>query len=136
MKLLRIGAFANFVLAAGHVVCLFFLDAAFRFYGLEDLMMVRLASYGAYLPYLLTVAVALCFALAGLYGLSAAQVIRPLPLLRLGIFVICIVFLGRAVWGVVSMLNAFSCQVLLSTLIAGAIGLCYLLGGTRYRFDR
>ena len=35
--MLKIGAYLNFIIAAGHIAALFFLDAAFRYYGIDGL---------------------------------------------------------------------------------------------------
>ena len=79
--MLKTAAVLNFLLAAGHVLCLFRLDAAFRLYRIEPFM-DRLAALWPPIPYLITLGVACGLTVCGLYALSAAGAIRPLPLLR------------------------------------------------------
>ena len=116
--MLLLGAILNFVLAVGHLICLFFLDVAFKFYGIDG-MMNEIASHGACLPYVITVVVAGCFALCGFYALSAAGKIRRLPLLWLGIFFVALfefpaikrlVAHGRAIPLVAIVLFALLCR--------------------------
>ena len=77
--MLKTAAVLNFLLAAGHVLCLFRLDAAFRLYRIEPFM-DRLAALWPPIPYLITLGVACGLTVCGLYALSAAGAIRPLPL--------------------------------------------------------
>ena len=53
--MLKTAAVLNFLLAAGHVLCLFRLDAAFRLYRIEPFM-DRLAALWPPIPYLITTA--------------------------------------------------------------------------------
>ena len=76
--MLKTAAVLNFLLAAGHVLCLFRLDAAFRLYRIEPFM-DRLAALWPPIPYLITLGVACGLTVCGLYALSAAGAIRPLP---------------------------------------------------------
>lgn len=91
-------------------------------------------------PTLLLVAgliVTILFAIAGLYGLSGAGVIRRLPLLRLGLIVICFVYIFRGILFIPQLLVTIGAlpspepvplQYLLSSLVALIIGLLYLIG--------
>ena len=74
--MLKTAAVLNFLLAAGHVLCLFRLDAAFRLYRIEPFM-DRLAALWPPIPYLITLGVACGLTVCGLYALSAAGAIRP-----------------------------------------------------------
>lgn len=93
--------------------------------------MDKLAAYNEALPYILTVIIALCFFICGLYALSADGIMRKLPLLKLGIFSIATVFLLRAIIGLATLIYNFSMIELSSTTIATIIGLLYLLGGIK-----
>ncbi len=128
--MLKIAAILNFTLAAAHIACLPWLEFAFRIYGIDS-MMDQIATHGAVLPYLITLIVALCFALGGAYALSAAGVIRQLPLLRLGVFGVAALFLLRAGSGIYWIVAHGDAPIvdLTSILVAGAIGVLYLLGG-------
>ena len=91
-------------------------------------------------PTLLLVAglvVTVLFAIAGLYGLSGAGVIRRLPLLRTGLIVITLVYIYRGILFIPQFLVTIGAlpspepiplQYLLSSLVALIIGLLYLVG--------
>lgn len=121
----RIGAALCFALALGHLACLGFLWQAFDLYGITP-QMQTLASLWQPLPYLITVAIALCFTIAGIYGLSYSGTIRRLPLQKWVVCFTCVVFLLRAVAGLLSLLSDFTTLELTSTLGATLLGLCYL----------
>lgn len=121
----RIGAALCFVLALGHLACLGFLWQAFDLYGITP-QMQTLASFWQPLPYLITVAIALCFTIAGIYELSYSGTIRRLPLQKWVVCFTCVVFLLRAVAGLLSLLSDFTTLELTSTLGATLLGFCYL----------
>lgn len=98
MKRLRLGAVLHFIIAIGHVACLFALDEAFDAYGIKD-MMHNMVFGHVWILYALTICLALAFALAGLYALSATGDIRRLPLTRTAIFVIIVLYSLRALAG-------------------------------------
>ena len=81
--------------------------------------------------------VTVLFAIAGLYGLSGAGVIRRLPLLRTGLIVITLVYIYRGILFIPQFLVTIGAlpspepiplQYLLSSLVALIIGLLYLVG--------
>lgn len=98
MKRLRLGAILHFIIAIGHLGCLFALDEAFVAYGIKDVM-YYLASGHVWMLYALTICLALAFTLAGLYALSASGDIRRLPLTRTAIVVIIVLYSLRALAG-------------------------------------
>ncbi len=128
--MLLLGAILNFILAVGHLICLFFLDVAFKFYGIDG-MMDEIASHGACLPYIITIIIAGCFALGGFYALSGAGKIRRLPLLWLGIFFVAFVFWGRAFFGIYGVYAEAKTgfPVYSSIVVASVIGFLYFIGG-------
>lgn len=134
--MLKAGAILNFLLAGVHLACLFFLDAAFRFYHIDGVMDI-IANDSTLLPYLLTFIIACGLAGCGIYGLSADGIIARLPMLHTITYLIGSVFLLRALIGVVGMLLLGETRGVEVTtdLIAGAIGLLYLVGGIR-KFHR
>ena len=87
---LRLGAILHFIIAIGHVACLFFLEEAFKAYDILD-EMTSMCFGQAWLLYVLTIALALAFAVAGLYALSAAGDIKRLLLQQLVIIAIVVV---------------------------------------------
>lgn len=125
----RLAAILEFLLAIGHIACLPWLEPLFKMYGIDDIMN-GIASYGAILPYIITIIIALCFALCGLYALSAAGMIRRLPLLWTGIYFIAFVFLSRAGIGCYLMINdgRYPLTDVSSVIVSGIIGLLYLFG--------
>ena len=130
ISLLCVAAWLNIALAVAHILCMPWLDAAFRLYGIDGLMN-QIASYGSFWPYVITLVIAACFALCGIYALSADGIIRKLPLLWLGIFSIAAIFLFRAGIGCYWRFERGQCPItdLSSVAISGGIGLLYLLGG-------
>ena len=122
--MLKTAAVLNFLLAAGHVLCLFRLDAAFRLYRIEPFM-DRLAALWPPIPYLITLGVACGLTVCGLYALSAAGAIRPLPLLRPAVYAIV------AGFAAMSLACDFRSADLAAAVVAGAIGALCLAGGRR-----
>ena len=131
--MLKTAAVLNFLLAAGHVLCLFRLDAAFRLYRIEPFM-DRLAALWPPIPYLITLGVACGLTVCGLYALSAAGAIRPLPLLRPAVYARsapCSPFGGLAGFAAMSLACDFRSADLAAAVVAGAIGALCLAGGRR-----
>ena len=95
---LRLGAILHFIIAVGHLCCLFVLDEAFDAYGIKDVMH-NLVFGHVWMLYALTICIALAFVLAGLYALSASSDIRRLPLTRTAIIVIIVLYSLRALIG-------------------------------------
>jgi hypothetical protein len=98
MKRLRLGAILHFIIAIGHLGCLFALDEAFDAYGIKDVMYNMVFGH-AWMLYAQTFCLALAFALAGFYALSASDDIRRLPLTRTAIIVIIVLYSLRALAG-------------------------------------
>ena len=103
---LRSGAILHFIIAIGHVACLFFLEEAFKAYDILD-EMTSMCFGHTWLLYALTIALALAFTVAGLYALSASGDIKRLPLQRLAVIVIVVVYSIRAVLGLGSLFSCF-----------------------------
>lgn len=124
---LRLGAVLHFVIAIGHLACLFFLEEAFRAYNILDEMQ-RLCFGQTWLLYAVTTAIALAFALAGLYALSATGDIRRLPLQRMVMISIVAVYALRALIGLGSLFRSFSYLELFLSLIPAFLVWCYMPG--------
>ena len=127
MKRLRLGAILHFIIAIGHVGCLFALDEAFDAYGIKDLMHNMVFGH-VWMLYALTFCLALAFAFAGLYALSASGDIRRLPLTRTAIIVIIVLYSLRALaggWACVVDFNWLQC---ISSLTPAFIAWCYYPG--------
>ena len=124
---LRLGAILHFIIAIGHVACLFFLEEAFKAYDILD-EMNSLCFGQTWLLYALTIALALAFTVAGLYALSASGDIKRLPLQRLVIIAIVVVYSIRAVLGLGSLFWDFSWLKFFSLLTPALVAWCYLPG--------
>ena len=127
MKRLRLGAILHFIIAIGHVACLFALDEAFDAYGIKDVMHNMVFGH-VWMLYTLTVGLALAFTLAGLYALSATGDIRRLPLTRTAIIVIIVLYNLRALAGVWACVQDFRWLQFISSVIPAFIAWCYYPG--------
>lgn len=124
---MRIGATLHFLIALGHLVCLFFLEEAFKAYGILQLM--RKLCFGQeWLLYVLTVGLSIGFAIAGLYALSASGDIRRLPLQQWAIIAIVAIYTVRVVAGAGCLLVNFSSLQLFSTIVPALLVYCYVSG--------
>ena len=127
MKRLRLGAILHFIIAIGHLGCLFALDEAFDAYGIKDIM-YNMVSGQVWMLYALTVCLALAFTLAGLYALSASGDIRRLPLTRTAIFVIIVLYSLRTLAGVWACVMDFNWLQCISSITPAFIAWCYYPG--------
>ena len=131
-KRLRLGAILHFIIAIGHIGCLFALDEAFDAYGIKDVMHNMVFGH-AWILYALTICLALAFALAGLYALSATGDIRRLPLTRTAIFVIIVLYSLRALAGGWACVLDFRWLQFISSVIPAFLAWCYYPGLKYYR---
>ena len=127
MKRLRLGAILHFILAIGHLGCLFALDKAFNAYGIKDVMH-NLVSGHVWMLYALTICIALAFALAGLYALSASGDIRRLPLTRMALIVIIVLYSLRTLAGGWACIVDFNWLRCVSSVIPAILAWCYYPG--------
>lgn len=127
MKRLRLGAVLHFIIAIGHLGCLFALDEAFDAYGIKDVMH-NIVFGNVWMLYALTIGLALAFALAGLYALSATGDIRRLPLTRMAIIVIVVLYSLRSLAGGWVCVTDFSLLQFFSSVIPAFIAWCYYPG--------
>lgn len=124
---LRLGASLHFLIAIGHLACLFFLEKAFMAYDILD-DMKHLCFGQEWLLYAITVCLAVGFAIAGFYALSATGDIRKLPLQRLAIIAIVGLYSVRVIVGAVWLSHEFSYLQFFSTLVPALLVYCYLPG--------
>ena len=132
MKRLRIGAVLHFIIAIGHLICLFALDKVFDAYGIKDVMHNMVFGH-VWILYALTICLALAFALAGLYALSASGDIRRLPLTRTAIIVFIVLYSLRALAGGWACVADFNWLQFFSSVIPAFIAWCYYPGLKNYR---
>ena len=138
MKRLRLGAILHFILAIGHISCLFVLDEAFDAYGIKELMHNMVIGH-VWMLYALTICIALAFVIAGCYALSATGDIRQLPLTRTAIYVIIVLYSLRALAGGWACISDFKWLQCISSLIPAFLAWCYFpgikRGGNKYPID-
>ena len=130
MNRLRFGAALHFIIAIGHVACLFALDEAFEAYGIREIMH-QMVSGHVWMLYALTIGLVLVFCLAGLYALSATGDIRRLPLTRTAIITVVVLYSFRALAGGISCIYDFRWLQFFSSLIPAIIAWCYWPGTMR-----
>lgn len=130
--MLKIAGIINIILGIGHLIAMIWLNEVFEIFGIGE-PMNELSQIHPSIPYIITVIVAMGFFIFGLYGFSAAGMIRKLPLLKLGIFGIAALFILRAVSGIVEILFTDVSLTLETTnsIVSLTIGLLYLLGGLK-----
>ncbi len=124
-KLVLLGVILHFVIGVGHLACLFCLETVFSVYGINEAM-DEIATHGAWLPYLITVCIAMAFFLAGSYGLSVLGLIHRMPLQKAAVITMLIVFFGRTIWGITMLVDNFSWLEMSSTGVAFLLGICYV----------
>ena len=124
---LRLEASLHFLIAIGHLICLFFLEEAFKAYGILDEMM-HLCYGQEWLLYVVTIFLAAGFAIAGLYALAVAGDMRKLPLQRLVMIAIVGLYSIRVIIGIDWLLHEFSYLQFLSTLVPALLVYCYFPG--------
>lgn len=131
--MLKLGGYINILISIGHIVGLFWADKMFEVTGIGK-EMTELAQTHSSLPYLMTIFVAIVFFLFGLYGLSADNKFRPLPLLKPVIFTIAGIYLLRGIGELIFDLEKQQANQFLEvtySLIAVFIGLLFLIGGLK-----
>lgn len=124
---LRLGALLHFLIAVGHLICLFFSEEAFKAYGILD-EMKHLCFGQEWLLHVVTVCLAVGFAISGLYALSVAGDMRRLPLQRLVMMVIVGLYSIRVIVGIDWLLHEFSYLQLFSSIVPALHVYCYFPG--------
>lgn len=124
---LRLGALLHFLIAIGHLICLFFLEEAFKAYGILD-EMKHLCFGHEWLLYVVTVFLAVGFAIAGFYALAVAGDMRKLPLQRLVMIAIVGFYSIRVIIGIDWLWHEFSYLQFFSSLVPALLVYCYFPG--------
>lgn len=132
---LRLGCCLHFLIAIGHVACLFFLEEAFKAYDIWD-EMNSLCFCQEWLLYVLTIGLAIGFVVAGLYALSASGDFAKLPLQRLITIVIISIYSIRVMVGSWWLISHFSYLQFFSTMVPAILVWCYLPGLAQSRIKR
>jgi putative oxidoreductase len=136
------GALLTGVASLLHVGIIFGGPDWYRFFGAGE-RMARLAARGSAYPTVVTAAIASILALWALYGLSGAGVIRRLPLLRLALVLIAVVYFARGALGIPAVLfvhDPYTDELkgrmtfmVVTSLICIFLGFCYAFGAARLR---
>ncbi|WP_020533945.1 hypothetical protein [Flexithrix dorotheae] len=131
---LRIGGTANFIIAFLHILGLFWADKMFEVTGIKPEMDRAAEMIHPLYPYFITVVVAVFFTLFGCYAFSAINQFKKLPLIKLALWIIGIIYLGRGIGGFLFMkLETIPFYLAASySLIALLIGACYIIGAKLY----
>ena len=130
--MLKLGGYINILIAAGHIVGLFWAEQMFEITGIGN-EMNELSKTHSSLPYLLTILVSVVFFVFGLYGLSADNKFRKLPFLKPIIFVIAGIYLIRGLGELIvdNIQGTNSTTETIYSLFALIIGLLFLIGGLK-----
>lgn len=120
--------------AVAHLACIAGGPAWYRFFGAGE-RLARAAERREAWPTLVTAAIAGMLSLWAAYALSGAGVLRPLPLLRIGLCAITLVYLARGavlfVPGALRRPDLSPAFVFWSSLIVLAIGVVHAIGLAR-----
>ncbi len=123
-RYLILAAILTGIAALVHLGCVIFGGDWYRFLGAGE-QMARMAEEGLWYPTLVTLAIVLVLLIWSLYALSGAGIIFKLPLLRLGLIVISLIFLFRA-FGFVLIMPMFPENSMTFWLISS--GICLMIG--------
>ena len=130
---LKLGGILSFVVALLHLVIIFVGASAYRYFGAPE-GYARAAEAGSTSPAMRTLVLVVIFTIWGLYAFSGGGVIRRLPLLRITLLLIGIIYTLRGVFVFQQIFQIFisSEQVeprkIVFSLVSLIIGLAYLIG--------
>ncbi len=110
--------------ALAHIGCIIFGADWYRFFGAGE-QMAQMAEAGDWYPAVVTSVIVIFLAIWSLYALSAAGVIRRLPLLRLALCLIASLFLIRGI-SFVMLMPVFPENSLTFWLVSS--GICLMIG--------
>ncbi len=127
---LILAAIFSGVAAVLHVGCIIFGGSWYRFFGAGE-QMAKMAEAGHWYPTVATSVIVFLLSIWSLYALSGAGVILRLPLLRIGLCVIAVVFIVRGV-AFIKIMPLFPGNSLTFWLVSSAIclgiGILYAVG--------
>jgi len=123
-KFLIAAAICTALAALAHIGCIIFGADWYRFFGAGE-QMAQMAEAGDWYPAVVTSVIVIFLAIWSLYALSAAGVIRRLPLLRLALCLIASIFLIRGI-SFVMLMPMFPENSLTFWLVSS--GICLMIG--------
>ena len=120
-KFLIIGSIGSAIASLAHLGCIIFGGDWYRFFGAGE----QMAEDGHWYPTVVTSIIVLVLSIWSLYGLSGAKVLFRLPLLKLGLIVISLIYLVRGV-AFVAIMPMFPENSLTFWIVSS--GICLSLG--------
>jgi hypothetical protein len=130
---LKLGGILSFVVALLHILIIFVGAPAYRYFGAPE-GYARAAEHGSVFPALRTLVLVTIFTIWGLYAFSGAGVIRRLPLLRIALLLIGIiytlrgVFVFQQIFQILTSSEQVEPRKIVFSLVSLIIGLAYLIG--------
>jgi hypothetical protein len=130
--LLVVAALSSFAIALAHLGIMVMGAPGYRWFGASGLAVQ--VEGGSSVPALRCIGVAAILGIWGLYALSGAGRIRPMPMLRVGILLIGTIYGLRGLLGVPQLMwvlagrNEAPLRYLLFSLVSGVTGVLYLAG--------
>lgn len=131
--LLSISGVCSTLVGLLHIVIIFYGAPAYRFFGAGEDMAV-MSEEGSLFPAAITFVIALIFIIWGLYAFSGVGLIKKLPLLRLGLIIIGLIYTLRGVlivyqiYEIVVLNGSLVISELVSSFVSLFIGVLYLTG--------
>jgi len=98
---LKIAGAFSFVAAATHIAIIFGGPSWYRFFGAGE-QMAKMAEQGLFQPTLITLFIAGVLAAWGAFAWSGAGIIPALPLLKIALILITLVYLSRGILGLLA----------------------------------
>ena len=132
-RMLKAAGLISFAIALLHIVIIFIGAPAYRYFGAGEEMACQ-AEAGLLIPAAVTLVIALVFTIFGLYAWSGAGVIRPLPLLAIGLVVISAIYTLRGLAVIGQLIAAAKAtgdvewRGIVFSLVSLITGVIYLLG--------
>lgn len=131
--LLGTGGVCSTLVGLLHFVIIFYGAPAYRYFGAGE-EMAMMSENGSLLPAVVTLIIACVFLIWGLYAFSGAGLIKRLPLLRLGLIIIGVIYTLRGVlivyqiYEVIVLNGSLVIIELVSSFVSLFIGIVYLAG--------
>ncbi|MCF1752369.1 hypothetical protein [Mariniradius sediminis] len=132
--MLKLGGYLNILFAILHIVGLIWAEKMFELVGIAEGMALAKQDIHPLYPYFITVVVGIIFFIMGLYGLSADNKFKKLPLLKPMVFCIGGIYFLRGIGELIFDIGWQKASPLLEntySLIAVFVGLLYLVGGLK-----
>lgn len=132
--MLKLGGYLNILFAILHIVGLLWAEKMFEVVGIAEGMALAKEDIHPLYPYFITVVVGIIFFIMGLYGLSADNKSKKLPLLKPMVFCIGGIYLLRGIGELIFDIGWQKASPIFEntySLIAIFVGLLYLVGGLK-----